>query len=151
MLIVFGALFFGLFHQYAAQFWYALFGGAVLTIVTLRSKSVVPAMIMHFINNFFSVMMSYTAQKMPAVYDTYINLLLPGGVMLAPIIFLFLLYVLSMGIRAIKRLTRGRHSPPLRRLFSLKKTRWWSTVLYFLFHSHTLITTAATFLRNFNG
>lgn len=154
VLIVFGALFFGLFHQYAAQFWYALFGGAVLTIVTLRSKSVVPAMIMHFINNFFSVMMSYTAQKMPAVYDTYINLLLPGGVMLAPIIFLFLLYVLSMGIRAIKRLNSEEEAQPApygAPLQLKEKTRWWEYGFIYASFIATLITTAATFLWNFNG
>lgn len=50
---------FGLFHQYVTQVFYtALFGG-YMAFITMRLKSIYPAMIIHFTNNTISVINDY--------------------------------------------------------------------------------------------
>lgn len=53
--IVLVGIAFGLFHQYIMQSAYTAVFGAVLAFITLQSGSVYPAMIIHFMNNAFSV------------------------------------------------------------------------------------------------
>lgn len=50
------AIAFGLFHQNITQVVYTAVFGAVLAYVTIETGSVFPAMIMHFMNNFMSVL-----------------------------------------------------------------------------------------------
>ena len=53
--IVLVGIAFGLFHQYIMQSVYTAVFGAILAFVTIQSGSIYPAMIMHFMNNAFSV------------------------------------------------------------------------------------------------
>lgn len=53
--ILLGGLVFGLFHQYIFQTFYTAVFGMVLVFITLRTKSALPAMIIHFVNNFVAV------------------------------------------------------------------------------------------------
>lgn len=50
---------FGLFHQNIRQVLYTSLFGALAAYLTLRNKSLYPAIIMHFTNNFCSVLMDY--------------------------------------------------------------------------------------------
>ncbi len=50
---------FGLFHQNIKQVFYTSLFGALAAFVTIKFKSVFPAMIMHFTNNFSSVFFDY--------------------------------------------------------------------------------------------
>ncbi|MCQ2398920.1 MAG: CPBP family intramembrane metalloprotease [Clostridia bacterium] len=49
---VFVALLFAVFHKNVAQFFYQFVYGFSMTLITLKSKSVFPAVIMHGLNNF---------------------------------------------------------------------------------------------------
>ncbi len=53
--ILLGGLVFGLFHQYIFQTFYTGAFGMVLVFITLKTKSTLPAMIIHFTNNFVAV------------------------------------------------------------------------------------------------
>ncbi len=53
--ILLGGLVFGLFHQYIFQTFYTAAFGMVLVYVSLKTKSILPAMIIHFTNNFVAV------------------------------------------------------------------------------------------------
>ncbi|MDR1092512.1 MAG: CPBP family intramembrane metalloprotease [Clostridiales bacterium] len=54
-LIVMNALLFGLFHMYIGQTFYTAILGGVMAFVTVKSKSILPAMFIHFTNNFMNV------------------------------------------------------------------------------------------------
>ena len=57
--IVICAVVFGLFHQNIRQVFYTSLFGALAAYLTIRTKSLYPAMLMHFTNNFCSVFMDY--------------------------------------------------------------------------------------------
>lgn len=57
--ILLGGLVFGLFHQYIFQFFYTASFGMVLVFITLRTKSSLPAMIIHFTNNLVAVITDF--------------------------------------------------------------------------------------------
>lgn len=57
--IVLVGVYFGLFHQNITQFLYPMFFGMLMAWLTLRTKSVYPAMIIHFVNNALSVYLDY--------------------------------------------------------------------------------------------
>ena len=58
--IILTGLLFGLMHFNIVQFGYAFLVGMLLCLITLVSHSIYPAMIMHFMNNFLSVFLSYS-------------------------------------------------------------------------------------------
>lgn len=53
--IIFSAVLFGLMHANIRQTLYTMVGGIFLALITLRTKSIYPAMIIHFMNNAISV------------------------------------------------------------------------------------------------
>jgi membrane protease YdiL (CAAX protease family) len=57
--ILLGGLIFGLFHQYVSQSFYTFMFGLAFTFLVLKTKSVFPGMIMHFVNNALSVYLDY--------------------------------------------------------------------------------------------
>lgn len=57
--VVFCGVAFGLFHQNIRQVFYTALFGAAAAFLTLRLKSIYPAMLMHFVNNFCSVFFNY--------------------------------------------------------------------------------------------
>ena len=54
------ALFFAFYHCSLAQFFYQFIFGFFLALITVKSKSVFPAVIAHFINNFSVLTLEYT-------------------------------------------------------------------------------------------
>ena len=73
--IVLVGIAFGLFHQYIMQSAYTAVFGAVLAFITLQSGSVYPAMIIHFMNNAFSVYMESAEYYGWAVGGNFYNAL----------------------------------------------------------------------------
>lgn len=67
---------FGLFHMNLYQFSYALVLGAAFAVVTRRSGSVVPAVVMHLVNNLLSIGLLYGSQT--GWYAVLDNLLRQG-------------------------------------------------------------------------
>jgi len=60
-LIIVMGLAFGLFHGYIVQFVYTALMGALLCWLTITMGSLIPAMIVHFVNNALSVIVSHAA------------------------------------------------------------------------------------------
>ena len=57
--VILVALAFALYHASAVQFIYQLIYGAVLTLLAIKSKSVIPSMVAHFINNGLILVLTY--------------------------------------------------------------------------------------------
>ena len=57
--ILISALLFGLMHFNITQFGYAFLVGVILAFLTVTTKSIFPAMIVHFMNNFISTTINY--------------------------------------------------------------------------------------------
>ena len=107
------AIFFGLAHQSPQQLGYAIYGGAILAYVAIKTKSILPTMIIHFTNNLLAVLVSHGAQ-----HDTFIGNLydrLFASAEEAPLIFVatFLIgfVLLYMALKEV-----GRMMPPTPRL-----------------------------------
>ncbi len=66
--VIMTAVLFGLGHQFIMQTGYAFVAGLVLGFIAVKSRSIVPGMIVHFINNFFSVIDGYSEQNRNAYY-----------------------------------------------------------------------------------
>ncbi len=72
--VLFIGVMFGLFHQNIQQFFYTIFGGCVFAVLTIKFRSIWPAVYCHFINNFLDVIYNYSSQKGNAIgvlYDGY--------------------------------------------------------------------------------
>jgi membrane protease YdiL (CAAX protease family) len=61
--IIYSSILFGLMHLNISQFFYAAIIGAILAVLTIASGSIIPAMIVHFLNNFINVVISYVDAK----------------------------------------------------------------------------------------
>ncbi len=153
-LIIIGGIFFGLFHENALQFGYAIFGGMVFTAIALKSKSIVPAMIMHFTNNLLSILIGYSSQQLPAVYqglEAFLDLISAYGF----IFLIALIFLLVKGIKLVQNLNKdyGQEAPeaPAPSLQLEKRARWWEYGFIYATVVTTAITTVATFLWNYNG
>lgn len=59
--ILLGGLVFALFHQYIFQTFYTGAFGMIIVFVTLKTKSALPAMIIHFTNNFVAVIGEFSS------------------------------------------------------------------------------------------
>lgn len=61
--IIYSSLLFGLMHMNVGQFFYASIIGAVLAAVAIFSRSIIPAIIVHFMNNAISVYLNFASTK----------------------------------------------------------------------------------------
>ena len=57
--VIYSSLMFGLMHLNINQFFYATILGFLIALSTLMSKSIIPAIIIHFMNNFISTYISF--------------------------------------------------------------------------------------------
>lgn len=71
LLIVFSAVLFGLMHQNIQQVFYTCIAGAVFGLVTYYSGSIWCGMLVHFLNNGFSILQDYLYQKWPLFQKGY--------------------------------------------------------------------------------
>ena len=63
--IVFSAVFFGLLHGNLLQIPFAFILGLIFGYLTVQTGSIWPAVLLHFLNNAFSVVLQYAAQFLP--------------------------------------------------------------------------------------
>ena len=85
-------LLFSLFHKSPAQTIYQFILGATFTLLTLRSGSIIPAMLFHFINNFY-VVTSYFLMPEGYSFDVAVQIVLCVlGVILFAVLLLYLLF-----------------------------------------------------------
>jgi len=61
--VLLSSLLFGLLHLNINQFFYATVLGFLMAIAVIMSKSIIPAMIIHFCNNGLSLYMSFAAER----------------------------------------------------------------------------------------
>lgn len=72
-----GGLMFALMHTNIMQFLYAFVGGCVMAFVVVKTGSILPAMLMHFVNNTYSHLSNYASQNPKSILgwiDTINNL-----------------------------------------------------------------------------
>lgn len=68
IVIVLLGLLFGLGHQFVLQTGYAFIAGMVFAFIAVKTRSILPCMIVHFINNALSVISDFSEQKENAFY-----------------------------------------------------------------------------------
>lgn len=68
LVVVCMGILFGLGHQFVLQTGYAFLAGMVLGYLILKTRSIFPGMIVHFLNNAFSVVSDWAEQKHNAYY-----------------------------------------------------------------------------------
>ncbi len=74
-IILIGALF-GLGHQFIAQTGYAFVAGVILAYLIIKTRSILPGMIIHFINNAIAVFTDFSSQtggKFAALRESVLN------------------------------------------------------------------------------
>ncbi|MFW5780617.1 MAG: CPBP family intramembrane glutamic endopeptidase [Bacillota bacterium] len=69
------AIIFALFHQNIIQTIYTFVGGLVLAYMAVKTRNIWPAIIVHFMNNFMSVLTDYSSQTGGVIYDVYSKVL----------------------------------------------------------------------------
>ena len=92
-------LLFGLMHFNISQFGYAFVVGIFFCFITLLTKSIYPAMIMHFVNNTISVCIefAYGSTWMPSgILDFFNNILHGGNVILGLLLNILLILLVGM-------------------------------------------------------
>ncbi len=86
--IVLCGIAFGLFHQNIRQVFYTSLFGALAAFIVIKTKSIYPAMLMHFTNNFCSVFIDYADNYDWAIGGGFYRFINEIG--LFPLILLFL-------------------------------------------------------------
>lgn len=72
--IIFSALLFGLTHLNIDQFFYATIIGILLGFITMITGNIIPAIIIHFMNNAINVLLSYALATNPTFAQHYQSL-----------------------------------------------------------------------------
>lgn len=90
--IIYSSLLFGLMHMNIGQFFYASIIGAVIGMVAIFSRSIIPAIIVHFMNNAISVYLDFAATTNLPGGDVINKVLqfLMGGDMFVSLIFVMI-------------------------------------------------------------
>lgn len=91
--IIISSLFFGLMHMNIEQFFYASIVGALLGFMTVSTGSILPAMIVHFMNNSISTYISFASYNDLWLGDFYKNLglIFQNGFLLAMFVTLIII------------------------------------------------------------
>lgn len=98
--IILSGILFGLTHLNIEQFFYASIIGFVLGIITVLCGNIIPAMIIHFMNNAINVLVAYfvsTSTTFNAWYESIFAKLQNGNVF-ASIATLFVILLLLLGL-----------------------------------------------------
>ncbi len=86
------ALLFGAMHQNAGQFFYATVAGLVLGYLYVKTRTVWCGVLLHFVNNFYSVLSSVWAERLPEETGNIALTLLAVGIFALGILsFVYLL------------------------------------------------------------
>jgi len=99
--IIISALLFGLLHLNIEQFFYATIIGFFLGFLTIATNSIYPAIIIHFMNNAMSIILSFSTTnnlligKLFTKFCLFVNNHLVLGVLLCIVIFTTAFYLLK--------------------------------------------------------
>lgn len=95
--IVISSLMFGLLHMNIDQFFYATLIGLFLGYITFNTKTIYPAIIVHFVNNALSVLLTYSTVNGTGFSGIFagINAILTGNILLGVVLVIILLLLLS--------------------------------------------------------
>ena len=90
--ILISALFFGIMHQTPYQFFYATAMGIVIGVVYVKTGSIWSCVLLHFTNNFFSVLQSFllsvfSKELGEAIYYISVGCIIFFGILLGAILF----------------------------------------------------------------
>ncbi len=92
--IIISSLLFGLLHINIYQFFYATILGFLLAILTLKTNSIFPAMVIHFMNNALNVYMSYSStNNLPLAKFINSIFTLAGSSSIYGVVFFILFFV----------------------------------------------------------
>ena len=94
--ILIGGIAFGLFHQYITQTFYTALMGMLLTYLVLKTRSIIPAAIVHFTNNFISVIMNFATTYLQSDPCTFIINLVTSSAL-----FNFLVLAVSVALLVV--------------------------------------------------
>lgn len=112
--IILSSVMFGLMHLNVQQFFYATILGALMGLVVSMTKSIYPAMIIHFCNNFINVFSSYaeSSKLFSFSISDIISSVANGNILLFFLLAAFVAFLCILGLIAlIKKLfmeTRGK-------------------------------------------
>ncbi|MDR2267497.1 MAG: CPBP family intramembrane metalloprotease [Christensenellaceae bacterium] len=103
------AVMFGLVHQNIAQFPSAFISGIILAWVALKARSILPAMIIHFMNNFLIIMGLYSSQRSGIYYNAINNFF---SIILSNIIFFVFslticIIILIYTVKSMRKFRKG--------------------------------------------
>lgn len=107
--IVFIGALFGLGHQFIAQTGYAFLAGVIFAYLVIKTRSIIPGMIIHFMNNAISVFTEYSMQTTGVFYTLRENIL---SVFFKNFLFL-LLFMMALAVltvvllRLIRKYSQG--------------------------------------------
>ena len=104
--IIISSILFGLLHMNIEQFFYATLIGVLLGYISTICDTIYPAMIIHFMNNAISVIMSYS-QFHNLNFDylfTFINQTVQNNFLLGSLFFITLVGVLVLALRYLIKL-----------------------------------------------
>lgn len=120
MKIIFMAILFALAHQNIVQTGYTFAGGLVIAYLAVKTKSILPGVIVHFMNNFFSVISGYSGQHngLFAFYENKLFQLINDYFLLAVISFIVCGVVLVMLLRYIADIMKKSSSDAARKELS---------------------------------
>lgn len=105
------AIMFGLMHQNINQVVYTFVGGLVMAYLAVKTGSLIPSMIVHFINNAFSVIYSYSYQNnglFNYYYQNFYNFLTSNVIdlVITRIVAVVLIYLLLEKVKRISAKNR---------------------------------------------
>ena len=97
--VIYSSLMFGLMHLNINQFFYATILGFLIALSTLMSKSIIPAMIIHFMNNFISTYISFAQSNKWFGYELFdlLDGMTISGNLISSFITSFVFLIIVMG------------------------------------------------------
>lgn len=93
--ILISAILFGLMHQTTFQFFYTTVLGVILAVVRIKTGSIWPCILVHFFNNFISVMQSYFLDVLDEQTGYTVYMIIMLLVVIAGLVFGTLFYLLN--------------------------------------------------------
>lgn len=107
--IVISSILFGLLHMNIEQFFYATIIGFFVGYLAVKCDSIYPAMIIHFMNNFLNVYMSFSqVNSLPLgkAYSSFMSIIsnnvIVGMLLVVIVVFLLVMAIISL-VRKLKK------------------------------------------------
>ena len=102
---------FGLFHQNITQLFYPMLFGMLMAVLVMKTKSIYPAIIVHFMNNALSVYIDYASVYPALPFHNFINSINMLTYNFLPVVVMMWAGVVAVGVGLfilILRLTKGK-------------------------------------------